>query len=39
MNVPGGNAVEDFFRQNTGQMKGIASESILRLSHERGGRL
>ena len=39
MNVPGGNAVEDFFRQNTGQMKGIASESILRLSHECGGRL
>ena len=39
MNVPGGNSVEDFFHQNTGQVKGIASESILRLSHERGGRL
>ena len=39
MKVPGSNAVEDFFHQNTGQMKGIASESILRLSHERGGRL
>ena len=39
MNVPGGNAVEDFSSQNTGQTKGIASESILRLSHERGGRL
>ena len=37
--APTGNAVKDFFRKITGLVKGIAGESILRLSHECGGRL
>jgi hypothetical protein len=33
------NAVKDFLRKQTGLVKGIAAESLLRMSHECGGRL